>query len=77
MPHTVEISDATARLAQLIERAEAGEDVTIARDGVPVARIVPVERPISETIGLMRRERGRRQSVSVEDNRTAKEQGRS
>ena len=77
MSHTVEISDATARLAQLIARAEAGEDVTIVQDGVPVARIVPVKRPISETIGLMRRERGRRQRVSAEDNRAAKEQGRS
>lgn len=30
------------QLTDLVERAEAGEDVTILRDGKPVARIVPV-----------------------------------
>ena len=57
MPRTVNVGDAKAHLSQLIARAEAGEDVIIARDGVPAARIVPWERPIAETIALMRRER--------------------
>jgi prevent-host-death family protein len=41
----VNLSDAKARLSELVERAEAGEDVTILRRGRPVARIVAVERP--------------------------------
>ena len=41
MPQTVNVGDARARLSHLIACAEAGEDVIIARDGVPAARIVP------------------------------------
>jgi prevent-host-death family protein len=36
--------EAKARLSQLVERAEAGEDIVIARHGKPVARLVPVAR---------------------------------
>ena len=41
----VNLSDAKARLSELVERAEAGEDVTILRRGRAVAKIVAVERP--------------------------------
>jgi prevent-host-death family protein len=34
------IADAKARLSELIDRAERGEDVILARAGKPVARIV-------------------------------------
>jgi prevent-host-death family protein len=34
--------DAKTNLSQLVERASAGEDIVIARNGTPVARIVPV-----------------------------------
>ena len=76
MPRTVNVGEAKARLSNLIARAEAGEDVIIARDGVPAVRIVPVERPIAETIALMRRERAQRPRGSAADIRAAKEQGR-
>ena len=76
MPHAVEISDATARLSQLIALAEAGEDVIIARDGVPVARIVPVSKSIDDTIALMRQERAQRPHAHASDVRAAKEHGR-
>ena len=76
MPRTVNVGDAKARLSHLIARAEAGEDVIIARDGVPAARIVPLERPIGETIALMRQERAQRPRVPAADIRAAKEQGR-
>jgi prevent-host-death family protein len=39
---TVDIAEAAAQLPQLIERARAGEDIAIARDGRPVARLQPV-----------------------------------
>lgn len=35
--------EAKTRLSQLVERAESGEEVVIARNGVPVARLVPIE----------------------------------
>ena len=76
MPRTVDIGDAKGQLSQLIALAEAGEDVIVARDGVPVARIVPVARSISETIALMRKERAQRPLIAAADIRADKEQGR-
>lgn len=38
----VGMHEAKTKLSQLVERAEAGEEVIIARNGKPVARLVPV-----------------------------------
>ena len=38
----VEIDDAKTNLAQLVERARAGEDIIIARNGRPAVRLVPI-----------------------------------
>jgi prevent-host-death family protein len=38
----VNIHEAKTQLSRLIERVLLGEDVTIARAGTPVARLVPV-----------------------------------
>jgi prevent-host-death family protein len=37
----VNIHDAKTHLSRLIERVEAGEEIVIARNGTPVARLVP------------------------------------
>ena len=76
MARTVNVGEAKAKLSHLIARAEAGEEVTIARDGVPAVRIVPVKGPLSETIALMRRERAQRPQVSAMDIRSARIQHR-
>lgn len=34
--------EAKTKLSQLVERAESGEDIVIARNGKPVVRLVPV-----------------------------------
>lgn len=34
--------EAKTKLSQLVRRAESGEDIVIARNGKPVARLVPV-----------------------------------
>ncbi|MGO9321448.1 MAG: type II toxin-antitoxin system Phd/YefM family antitoxin [Solirubrobacteraceae bacterium] len=39
----VNVGEAKTNLSQLLARVEAGEDVEIARNGVPVARLVRVE----------------------------------
>ncbi|MGH2782054.1 MAG: type II toxin-antitoxin system Phd/YefM family antitoxin [Thermoleophilaceae bacterium] len=39
----VNVGQAKTDLSRLLARVEAGEDVEIARDGVPVARLVRVE----------------------------------
>jgi prevent-host-death family protein len=38
----VGMHEAKTKLSQLVERAESGEDIVIARNGRPVARLVPV-----------------------------------
>jgi len=38
----VGMHEAKTKLSQLVVRAEAGEDIVIARNGRPVARLVPV-----------------------------------
>lgn len=38
----VNIYEAKARLSALIEKAQAGEEVVIARSGKPVARLSPI-----------------------------------
>ena len=50
------IHEAKTQLSKLIERAEAGEEVVIARAGKPAVRLVPVEPPVT----LSRRERWER-----------------
>lgn len=39
---TVNVGQAKSELSRLIALAEAGEQVEIARDGVPVVRLVPI-----------------------------------
>lgn len=39
----VNVGQAKTDLSKLLKRVEAGEDVEIARDGVPVARLVPID----------------------------------
>ena len=41
MSEKVNIYDAKTRLSQLVQRAEAGEEIIIARGGRPAARLVP------------------------------------
>ncbi len=38
----VGMHEAKTKLSQLVERAESGEDIVIARNGKPVVRLVPI-----------------------------------
>jgi prevent-host-death family protein len=38
----VELRDAGAQLEELIERAAAGEEIALARDGKPAVLVVPI-----------------------------------
>ena len=40
--HTVNMHEAKTHLSRLVERVEAGEEIIIARNGSPVAKLVPV-----------------------------------
>lgn len=48
------VQEAKTHLSRLLARVEAGEAVTIARAGVPVARLLPVEDPVERRFGQMR-----------------------
>jgi prevent-host-death family protein len=43
----VGMHEAKTHLSKLVERAEAGEEIVIARNGTPVARLVPVAKEAS------------------------------
>jgi prevent-host-death family protein len=45
----VGMHEAKTKLSQLVQRAEAGEEIVIARNGKPVARLVPVQAKASLT----------------------------
>ena len=40
----ISLTDAKARLTDLVRRAEAGDEVILTRHGLPAARLVPVAR---------------------------------
>jgi prevent-host-death family protein len=41
----VNIHEAKTHFSKLVERAEGGEEIVIARNGSPVAKLVPYEEP--------------------------------
>ncbi|WP_219419135.1 type II toxin-antitoxin system Phd/YefM family antitoxin [Pseudonocardia nigra] len=44
MAEQVNVYEAKTHLSRLLERVEAGEEIVIARNGRPVARLVPTQR---------------------------------
>jgi prevent-host-death family protein len=42
----VNIHEAKTHFSKLVERAEAGEEIVIARNGKPVAKLVPCAEPL-------------------------------
>ena len=51
MRKSVNIADAKARLPELVERAAQGEEIIIARNGKPQARLVPLARRTRRVAG--------------------------
>ena len=45
---TVGAYEAKTHLSELLERVEAGEEITITKHGAPVARLVPVKKEASQ-----------------------------
>jgi prevent-host-death family protein len=52
----VNIHEAKTHLSRLLQRVAAGEEVTIARSGVPVARLVPLQPEKKRPLGFARGE---------------------
>ena len=51
---TVNIHEAKTNLSRLLAQVEAGEDVVIARNGKPVARLVACQPPGKREFGALR-----------------------
>ena len=71
---TINVKAARSQLKALLERAEAGEEITIARRGKVIAKLVPPERrpgrlPSMEKFRASIRMRGRSLSATVHQNR--------
>ncbi len=41
----VNVYEARGQFSKLLEEAEAGEEIVIARNGRPIVKLVPIERP--------------------------------
>jgi prevent-host-death family protein len=50
----INIHQAKTHFSRLIRRVVAGEEIVIARAGVPVVRLVPIEPPVRRTLGVDR-----------------------
>lgn len=46
--NTVGAYEAKTRLSDLLEKVEAGEEITITKNGAPVAELVPTKKEVSD-----------------------------
>jgi prevent-host-death family protein len=53
----VNVHEAKSQLSRLLERVEEGETVVIARNGVPVAELIPSRRKTGFPFGIARQDR--------------------
>ena len=58
MTTIVNVHQAKSTLSQLLAEVEKGGEVIIARNGVPVARLVAVKKPINRQPGFLRSQPG-------------------
>ena len=47
MPGSLNLYEAKTNLSQLVDRAARGEEIIIAKNGVPLARLVPLDQPLA------------------------------
>jgi prevent-host-death family protein len=50
----VNVHEAKTHLSRLLQRVESGEEITIARGGTPIARLVPVAKGRKQLQGMDR-----------------------
>jgi len=84
MDGTVGAFEAKTHLSALLDRVERGEEVTITRRGLPVAKLVPVKKadesaqPLSERLQALRRKMSERgfKPLTVEEILEFRDEGR-
>ena len=45
MPENINVHHAKTHLSQLLDRAQAGEEIVLSKSGKPYAKLVPLEKP--------------------------------
>jgi prevent-host-death family protein len=50
----INVHEAKTQLSRLLERAHAGEEIIIAKNGKPYARLGPLEKPQARRPGLLK-----------------------
>lgn len=53
MVRTVDIHEAKTHLSRLLEDVRAGEEIIVAKNGTPYARLVPPEVPLKRRLGFV------------------------
>ncbi len=53
MPRIVNVHDAKTHLSRLIDRANAGEAIILAKAGKPYARLMPLATPAKRRLGIL------------------------
>jgi len=53
MPKIVNVHEAKTHLSSLLEQVRAGEEIILAKNGEPYARLIPLERPRKRKLGFM------------------------
>lgn len=56
MSEIVNVHEAKTHLSRLLERVRAGEEIVLAKNGHPYARLVPIEPPKRRELGFVRGE---------------------
>jgi prevent-host-death family protein len=54
MAAIVNVHEAKTQLSKLLERVRAGEEIIIAKNGQPYARLMPLEKPKAREPGLLK-----------------------
>lgn len=54
MKRVFDLHEACELLSELLERAHAGEELVIEKEGRPYARLCPLESPVARTPGFLR-----------------------
>ena len=63
----VNVSEAKTHLSKLLAQVESGEDVEIARNGVPVARLVAIHPPRDPGASFLRARGSLQGQISIRD----------
>lgn len=53
MPRILNVHEAKTHLSRILEDVRAGEEIILAKRGVPIAKLVPVEEPSKRRLGFL------------------------